>query len=53
MPNPKLPRVRSTSFDPDKGLPLVAKRPGQAVGKGAAKEVCKDHQVKKGEDRQC
>ena len=50
MPNPSRPSQNSKSFNPDKGLPLVAKRPGQAVGKGAAKEVCKEYQVKKGKD---
>ena len=50
MPNPTRPSQNSTSFNPDKGLPLIAKRPGQAVGKGAAKEVCKDHQVKQEKD---
>jgi hypothetical protein len=50
MPNPTRPSQNSKPFNPDKGLPLIAKRPGQAVGKGAAREVCKDQQVKHGKD---
>ena len=46
MPNPTMPRVNTRSFNPDKGLPLIGVRPGQAVGKGAVAEVCKDYQVK-------
>jgi hypothetical protein len=37
-------KVNARSFNPDKGLPLIATRPGQAVGKGAAAQVCKDYQ---------
>lgn len=45
MPNPQMPRVNTKSFNPDKGLPLIAVRPGQAIGKGAAAEACKNYQM--------
>jgi hypothetical protein len=45
MPNPKMPQHNSRSFNPDKGLPLIAVRPGQSVGKGAAAKACEEHQV--------
>ncbi len=48
MGNGAYKKVNARSFNPDKGLPLIGVRPGQAVGKGAAKEACKDYQVKPG-----
>jgi hypothetical protein len=45
MPNPQMPRVNTKSFNPDKGLPLIGVRPGQAVGKGAAEAACKNYQI--------
>ena len=45
MPNPPLKSNNSRSFDPDKGLPLIAKRDCRVIGEGAAAKAEEEHQV--------
>lgn len=47
MPNPDMPRQNSKSFDPDKGLPLIAERPigFPKKGQGATVKACEDYQM--------
>lgn len=47
MANPKMPRLNSKEFDPDKGLPLIAERPlgFPKRGQGAADKATENHQL--------